>query len=553
MREHIIPRTPSAYDYPLLVGHLLSTLEACHPNQEIVYADYCRLTYRQFQQRVNRLANALAALGTGAGDTVAMLDWDSHRYLECFFAVPMIGAVLHTVNIRLSPEQVLYTMNHAADDVVLVHKDFIPLVKPLAERLPTVRRWVLLAEDLAEEEAPTATGIDFVGGYETLLATASPARQLEDFDENTRATTFYTTGTTGNPKGVYFSQRQLVVHTLALAAAAASPAEQGRFHAGDVYMPITPMFHVHAWGFPYVATLLGVKQVYPGRYEPGRLLRLIADEGVTFSHCVPTILHMLLSDTLASEVDLSRWKVVIGGSALPEALAQRALDLGIDIFGGYGMSETCPVLTLAQLRPTDDERSAEELLARRCKAGRPVPLVGLRVVDTDGCDQPRDGDSSGEVVVRAPWLTQGYLDDPELSEALWQDGYLHTGDIGHVDENGYLKVTDRLKDVIKSGGEWISSLQLEDLALAHPKVSEAAAIGIADERWGERPLVLVVANSKGLDLARVVALFEQAAARGEIASWAVPERIELVDAIPKTSVGKIDKKALRGQYGGNSA
>jgi fatty-acyl-CoA synthase len=314
-------------------------------------------------------------------------------------------------------------------------------------------------------------------------------------------------------------------------------------------MPITPMFHVHAWGFPYVATLLGVKQVYPGRYEPGRLLRLIADEGVTFSHCVPTILHMLLSDTLASEVDLSRWKVVIGGSALPEALAQRALDLGIDIFGGYGMSETCPVLTLAQLRPTDDERSAEKLLARRCKAGRPVPLVGLRVVDTDGCDQPRDGDSSGEVVVRAPWLTQGYLDDPELSEALWQDGYLHTGDIGHVDENGYLKVTDRLKDVIKSGGEWISSLQLEDLALAHPKVSEAAAIGIADERWGERPLVLVVANSKGLDLARVVALFEQAAARGEIASWAVPEQIELVEAIPKTSVGKIDKKALRGQYG----
>ena len=537
MRDLNIPRTPSAYDYPLLIGHLLSTLEVSYPHQQIVYAGQRRLSYLEFHERVKRLANALVDLGVKPGDTVAVMDWDTHRYLECFFAVPMIGAVLHTINIRLSPEQILYTVNHAADTVLMVHDDFLELAAGLAAQAPSVKCWVRLCDD-AGSAAKGKTDINFAGEYESLLDSASPRHDMRDFDENIRATTFYTTGTTGRPKGVYFSQRQLVLHTLGLGIALSSNPEQGRLHASDVYMPITPMFHVHAWGIPYLVTLLGIKQVYPGRYEPAKLLQLIQDEGVTFSHCVPTIMHMLLSDPMAEKVDLSQWKVIIGGSALSSALAQRARDLGIDVFGGYGMSETGPVLTLAQIKGSGDELNTDEALTYRCKGGRPVPMVELKIVDPDFKEQSRDGATTGEVVVRAPWLTQGYLNDPERSEELWTNGYLHTGDIGHIDAKGYLKITDRLKDVIKSGGEWISSLELEDLALATPSVSEAAVIGVADEKWGERPLVLVVGKETEIDCSAVAARFTEAAKAGLISEWAVPERIEQVDEIPKTSVGK---------------
>ena len=548
MRDLNIPRTPSAYDYPLLIGHLLSTLEVSYPHQQIVYAGQRRLSYLEFHERVKRLANALVDLGVKPGDTVAVMDWDTHRYLECFFAVPMIGAVLHTINIRLSPEQILYTVNHAADTVLMVHDDFLELAAGLAAKAPSVKCWVRLCDD-AGSAAKGKTDINFAGEYESLLDSASLRHDMRDFDENIRATTFYTTGTTGRPKGVYFSQRQLVLHTLGLGIALSSNPQQGRLHASDVYMPITPMFHVHAWGIPYLVTLLGIKQVYPGRYEPAKLLQLIQDEGVTFSHCVPTIMHMLLSDPMAEKVDLSQWKVIIGGSALSSALAQRARDLGIDVFGGYGMSETGPVLTLAQIKGSGDELNTDEALTYRCKGGRPVPMVELKIVDPDFKEQSRDGATTGEVVVRAPWLTQGYLNDPERSEELWTNGYLHTGDIGHIDAKGYLKITDRLKDVIKSGGEWISSLELEDLALATPSVSEAAVIGVVDEKWGERPLVLVVGKETEIDCSAVAARFTEAAKAGLISEWAVPERIEQVDAIPKTSVGKIDKKRLREQFG----
>ena len=548
MQDLVIPRTPSAYDYPLLIGHLLSTLKVNHPHQQIVYAGQRRISYLEFHERVKRLANALVDLGVQPGDTVAVMDWDTHRYLECFFAVPISGAVLHTINIRLSPDQILYTVNHAADTVLMVHDDFVDLAPGLAGQAPSVKYWVRLCDD-AVSVAKGKTDINFAGEYESLLQAASPRHDMRDFDENIRATTFYTTGTTGRPKGVYFSQRQLVLHTLGLGIGLSSNPEQGRLHASDVYMPITPMFHVHAWGVPYLVTLLGVKQVYPGRYEPAKLLQLIQDEGVTFSHCVPTIMHMLLSDPMAEKVDLSQWKVIIGGSALSPALAQRARDLGIDVFGGYGMSETGPVLTLAQIKGSGDELTTDEALVYRCKGGRPVPMVELKIVDPDFREQPRDGVTTGEVVVRAPWLTQGYLNDPERSEELWTNGYLHTGDIGHIDAKGYLKITDRLKDVIKSGGEWISSLELEDLALATPSVSEAAVIGVVDEKWGERPLVLVVGKETEIDCSEVAARFAQAAKAGIISEWAVPKRIEQVDAIPKTSVGKIDKKRLREQFG----
>jgi fatty-acyl-CoA synthase len=401
---------------------------------------------------------------------------------------------------------------------------------------------------LNDTDYTPTTPLDINAEYETLLATSDPNYHFADFSEDARATTFYTTGTTGLPKGVYFSHRQLVMHTFGVLAAVMGSG-QGHINRDDVYLPITPMFHVHAWGVPYAATVLGVKQVYPGRYVPDHLLRLIQRENVTFSHCVPTILQMLLASPTVDEVDLSRWKVVIGGSALPRALAKQARDRGVDVFTAYGMSETCPILTLAQLKPHMLDWDEERQLEIRCKTGLPIPLVELRVVDEEMNDLPHDGKTPGEVVVRAPWLTQGYLKDPKNSEALWRGGYLHTGDIGVMDEEGYLKITDRLKDVIKTGGEWISSLELEDLILKHPAVAETAVVGVPDPKWGERPLALVVAKlDQPVDEAAIRAWLQDFADKGIMSKWGIPDRVLFVEAIPKTSVGKLNKKAMREQY-----
>jgi len=543
----ILEPTPSAYSYPLLIKHLLPTPRAQAARQEIVYADRTRYDYRTLRRRISRLASGLGTCGVKPDDTVAVMDWDSHRYLECFFAVPMMGAVLHTINIRLSPEQILYTINHAEDDVILVHADFVPLLEQIVDRIERKVRFILLTDDAVAANVP----IDTITDYEQLLDSGDEDYDFQDFDENTRATTFYTTGTTGNPKGVYYSHRQLVIHTLGVMSGLGTAGCHARFHRDDVYMPITPMFHVHAWGIPYVATVMGVKQVYPGRYDPQALLALIEREGVTFSHCVPTILHMLLSHPAAEDTDLSRWKVVIGGAALPRSLAEKAMALGIDIFGGYGLSETCPVLTLAQLDAGMLKADSGEQLTIRCKAGRTLPLVDLRVVDENMEDVPHDGHATGEVVVRAPWLTQAYLKDADASQQLWRGGYLHTGDIGNIDADGYLKITDRIKDVIKSGGEWISSLTLEDIVSQHPNVSEVAAIGVPDEKWGERPMLLVVLDSdlkNAVSEDQIKALVQAQADKGVVSPWAVPDRIQFVDAIEKTSVGKIDKKRLREKY-----
>src|SRR5574337_1069213 len=319
MTDNLIETTPSAYAYPLLIKHLLNTPFEQAAEQEIVYRGQHRYTYRDLRRRIGQLASALAGLGVRHGDTVAVMDWDSHRYLESYFAVPMMGAVLMTVNVRLSPEQILYTINHAKADVVLVHSDFLPVLEGIKDKLETVRKFVLIADGAL---AP-ASSVPFDVEYEAMLAGASAEFAFPDFDENTRATTFYTTGTTGLPKGVYFSHRQLVLHTISGMAELGSAPSQGRLHRGDVYMPITPMFHVHAWGMPYMATVLGVKQAYPGRYVPDHLLELIRTEGVTFSHCVGTILLMVLSAPSAKDTDLSHWKVVIGGGGLPQRSEER--------------------------------------------------------------------------------------------------------------------------------------------------------------------------------------------------------------------------------------
>ena len=417
-----------------------------YPEREIVYRDRMSYTYVDLNARVQRLANALEALGVKQGDTVAVMDWDSHRYLECFFAVPMMGAVLHTVNIRLAPDQLAYTINHAKDDVILVNADFLPLIAAVKDKLETVKRIVLLADDDAEVETP----VSLDGEYEDLLSAAPAPYEFSDFDENAMATTFYTTGTTGLPKGVYFSHRQIVLHTYGLMSGLCAYESQASVNSGDVYMPLTPMFHVHAWGIPYLCTMLGTKQVYPGKYEPELLLKLIVSHSVTFSHCVPTIIHMLVSSPVVKQLDLSRWKVVIGGSAMSRGLCRAALENGINLYSAYGMSETCPLLTVANLKPHMLEWEDERQVEMRCRTGLPVPNVILEVVDLDGSPLPHDGRSAGEVVVRSPWLTQGYTEEPEKSEDLWRNGWLHTGDIGFIDAEGYLQITDRIKDVIKT-------------------------------------------------------------------------------------------------------
>ena len=546
MKAAVPERTASAYGYPLLIKQLLADGLSRAPQQQIVYADSKRLTYREFGERVGRLAGALASLGVKPGDTVAVMDWDTHRYLECFFAVPMMGAVLHTINVRLSPEQILYSINHADDDVILVNAEFLAILEQIRDRLEPGKRFVLMTDG---GRAPS-TSLSFVAEYEALLAESSPSFEFPDFDENTRATTFYTTGTTGLPKGVYFSHRQLVLHTLALRGALVGKGP-GRVNEGDIYMPITPMFHVHAWGMPYLAVSLGLKQVYPGRYVPDLLLQLLRREQVTFSHCVPTILQMVLDGAQAKGVDLAGWTVIVGGAALTRSLARRAVEMGIDVFAGYGMSETCPVLTLAQLEPRMLAWDLDRQVEMRCRAGRPVAMVELRIVDEAMRDVAHDGKSPGEIVARAPWLTQGYLKDAPNSEKLWAGGWLHTGDIAVIGEDGWLKITDRLKDVIKTGGEWVSSLDLEDLIVKLPSIAEVAVIGVPDPKWTERPVAVVVAKSgHRVSEAEVKAHILEFATRGIIPKCGVPDRVIVVDALPRTSVGKLDKKALRQQYGG---
>jgi fatty-acyl-CoA synthase len=527
-------------EYQLILKHILESGVRWAPKQEIVYRDLVRYTYSDMYERVHRLANALENLGVKEGDKVAVLEWDSHRYLECYFAIPMMGAILHTVNIRLSPEDIIYTMNHAEDDVVLVYSDFVPLMESIKDKL-TVKKFILLKDDEFETDL---TDVE----YESMLNDSDAKYDFPDLDENTTATMSYTTGTTGRPKGVFFSHRQLTLHTLVGALNFSGYDDVINFTTRDVYMPLTPMFHVHAWGVPYIATLRGCKQVYPGRYEPQMLFKLVMEEKVTISHCVPTILNMIVN-AIPEGMKLPGWKMVIGGSQLPKGLAKRAGEKGIITVSGYGLSETCPLLTTAGLKPEVADADDETKFDIRVKAGHPVPLVYLRIVDEDMNDVPRDGKSVGEIVARAPWLTKAYYRDEEKTKELWKGGWLHTGDIGLFDEYGYLEIRDRLKDVIKSGGEWISSLALEDLISLYPGVLEVAVVGVPDEQWGERPIAIVVPE-KGKEISEddIKDHLMKFVNEGKITKWSVPDRIVFQDSLPKTSVGKIDKKVLREQF-----
>ncbi|TPW24607.1 fatty acid--CoA ligase [Marinobacter nauticus] len=543
-QPRILKPADNAHQYQLLIKRLLMSGPRYNPDQEIVYADRSKYTYKDLVERIHRLANALTDAGIKPGDTVAVMDWDTPRYLECFFAIPMIGAILHTVNVRLSPEQVVYTMNHAEDDAVLVHDDFLPIIEGVKDEIKTVKTWI----QVTDSDKPGNASFDTHGEYEALLAGASDHFDFPDFDENSVATTFYTTGTTGNPKGVYFSHRQLVLHTLSMAGSISHFDEMPLLRSSSVYMPVTPMFHVHAWGVPYAATMMGIKQVYPGRYEPELLVDLLKEHKVSFSHCVPTIMQMMMATESIKTADLSNWHVLIGGSALTKGLCDAGAKLGIKMFTGYGMSETCPLLSTTHLSPADLELALEQQTAIRVKTGKAVPMVELEIVDPDGKPVPHDGEAKGEVVARAPWLTQSYFKQPDKGEELWEGGWLHTGDVASMEPDNTLTIKDRIKDVIKTGGEWLSSLDLENMISQHPAVAGAAVVGVPDEKWGERPYALITLKpGESISEQDIKQHLQQFVDSGDINKWAIPEQMRFVEDIPKTSVGKINKKLIRDQ------
>lgn len=533
--------------YSLLIKRLLAAPLAHSADQEIIYRDRRRHSYAEFGRRIARLGHMLTGLGIGMGDRVAMFDWDSHRYLECYFAVPMLGAALQTVNIRLSPEQIHYTLRDVGARVIIVHADFLPLVAGLRDRLDWIEAIIVIDDGAAPCDPPPGT----VGEYEALLETAPDSFDFPDFDEETIATTFHTSGTTGNPKAVRFSHRQLVLHTLAGMAALGTSHPEQSFHMGDVYMPMTPMFHVHAWGLPFAATAMGVRQIYPGRYDPQILLDLRERHGVTLSHGVPTVLHMLLDAAEQRGSDLSGWKMIVGGSPLSAALQQRAARSGLTVFTGYGMSESCPLLTVSRLRPDRGDAIEEAPPALRA-AGLPIPLVELAILDDDGRAQPHEGQSVGELVARAPWLTDSYVGDAGASAALWDGEWMHTQDVASIDPDGTVRIRDRAKDLVKSGGEWISSAAIEDLIAGCAGVKEVAVVATPHEKWGERPRAVLVAEGAVCRIAlsaTITAAVTEAIECGRISRYAAPD-LAWTTQLPRTSVGKIDKKRLRDEFAG---
>src|SRR6266542_3643035 len=473
----IITPAHSAYSYQLLISRILEQPLKYKPNTEIVYRNISRYTYKDLYKRVSKLANLLTEhLAVKPGETVAIVDYDSHRYLEGYFAIPMIGAVLHTINFRLSSEEILYTINHAEDKVIFCHKDFLPLLENLQDKMQTVNKIVVTSDDDKE----VVSSIKHEGEYEALLSRQKEEYKFPDFDENSIATIFFTTGTTGLPKGVYFSHRQLVLHTLGL------------------------------------TTTMGA-----------------------------------MDSTV--KINLTDWKMISGGSALPKGLAKKVLSLGINVIIGYGMSETCPVISLSYLdKQIMNSLNDDEKIDMRLKAGIPIHLSDVKLRNDAGEFVANDGMSQGEVVVRAPWTTTGYYNDPKHSEELWKDGYLHTGDIARIDKAGVITITDRKKDVIKSGGEWVSSLLVENLLSSYHGITEVAVVAIPDDKWIERPLAVVVPKpNENITRENLNQHLQQFVDSGKIKSFAIPKEYLFVAELPMTSAGKIDKKKIRASISQN--
>jgi fatty-acyl-CoA synthase len=519
-------------DFQLTVPAIARRLESCYGDREVVTLKEdgpAHTTYADVSQRVSRLARALKRLGVEPGERVGTFAWNSQRHLELYLAVPGTGAVLHTVNIRLFPEQIAYVINHAADRVVFVDDSLVPLIAPLVDQLPRVRHWVVMGDGPIPEGLPGAVA------YEALLEDAGAGEHdFAGIDERQAAALCYTSGTTGNPKGVLYSHRSIALHSTAMCM-----ADGLGLSAADRLLAIVPMFHVNAWGLPYSAALTGATLLMPGPHLQGEpLARLIEIEGATLVAGVPTVLSGLLAHVESHGGDLSSLRGgICGGAAVPRSLMEGFERHGVRILQAWGMTETSPLLTVA--RPAEG-REGEQEWADRLTAGRLGPWVEARIVDDHGV-QPHDGEATGEVEVRGPWVASAYFDDPEGGADKFRDGWLRTGDIGAIDPRGFVRLTDRAKDLIKSGGEWISSVELENELACHPQVREAAVIAMPDERWSERPLACVVLEA-GADVGPGEL---RGHLEGTFARWQLPDSFALVDEVPKTSVGKFDKKVLR--------
>ena len=539
-----------------LLGHALTV----SPSGRLVhYRDRVSLSYPELLRRVERLAAALEALGVepaergGMGSRVATLEWNTLTHYEAYLAVPMMGAVLHPVNVRLAPMEIVYILNHAGDTVLIAHQDFLPLVEKVAPHARSLRYIIVDRED-PRLELPDRIAGRPVYSYEMLLRDygGRGGYQWSEPSEDTVALMSYTSGTTGLPKGVYHTHRQVVLHALSLALhlSAMLPRDMALTHHSTVLHTV-PMFHAYSWGLPYVATLLGAGQVYPGRFNAQQYLRLMAEHHVTHTAGVPTVLQLLLDNPEFQRVkDKIRGLVFMcGGSALPRGLAERAWREGIKVVMSYGMTETAPVLTVSMIKrymsPGPEERL--ELLTQ--KAGVPLPLTETMVADESLNPVPRDGRTVGEVVTRAPWAAREYYRDPERTGKAWRGGWFHTGDLAVWDTENYIQIVDREKDIIKSGGEWISSLRLESLISLHPCVREAAVVAAHHPKWQERPVAVVVPREEcSLQPSQIVEHLKQFVEQGVIPKWWLPDKVIIASEIPKTSVGKPDKKKLREKY-----
>ena len=533
--------TSTMQDFALTLTHLLRHGQTVHRRSQVVSFDGEAVSTASFADvatRAERLAGALAALGVRRGERVATLMWNSQEHLEAYFGVPCMGAVLHTLNLRLAPEDLARVMAEAGNRVVLAHASLLPLLAAVQDRVPTLEH-VLVAEDpgLPGVELPDGGAVRYAG-YEHALAEAAPGYPWPELDERETAAICYTSGTTELPRGVAYSHRSVFLHTLAVSSGAVfalDPAQR--------VLPLVPMFHVNAWGIPYAAWAQGATLVMPHRWLlGGPVCRLVRLARPTTAAGVPTIWASVLDYAAEhpDEVDFSSLRLATsGGAALPMSMVETFRDrYGVQMGQGWGMTETSPVCTY-NLVGGPGQREGRPL-----PAGRVIPGVEMRIVAPDGAVAPWDGATVGEVEVRGPWVTGSYIGDGHGRQQ-FHDGWLRTGDIGCLDEDGYLVLSDRLKDVIKSGGEWISSLRLEDQLMAHPAVADVAVVAVADPRWGERPLAVVVVR-RG-ETVTAEELREHLS--GRVAHFWLPERWEFVDEIPKTTVGKYDKLALRARYG----
>jgi 3-(methylthio)propionyl---CoA ligase len=526
---------------PLMISSLIRHADRFHGDTEIVSRTVegaiHRYTYRDAHARSRKLARALSRQGVVDGDRVATLAWNGYRHFELYYAVSGMGAVIHTINPRLFPEQLGYIVNHAADRRVFFDPTFAPLVEALAAACPTVDAWIAMTD---RAHMPVASIANMLC-YEDLLAAESDDYEWPSFDENTASGLCYTSGTTGHPKGVLFSHRSTLLH-----AFAASLCDAMGYSATSVVLPIVPMFHVNAWGIPYSAPLVGAKLVLPGGALDGKsLYELFESERVTISAGVPTVWLGLTRYMKENRLAFSTFRMTaIGGSACPPALMRTLQDdLGVRVLHAWGMTETSPVGTVAAPKAKHADIPEDERFALVQKQGRPTYGVDMKVVDGDGVELPRDGKTAGDLLVRGPFVACAYFRE-EASDPLTADGWFPTGDVGTIDADGFLQITDRSKDVIKSGGEWISSIELENIAVGHPGVMEAAVIGIRHPRWVERPL-LVVVKRPGFEMTRDALLDFFS---GRTARWWIPDDVVFVDELPHTATGKLSKRTLRERF-----